>query len=73
MLPPMQKVQPGHDLSFEITSQPLVDLLLKKSMSPRLMVRLATAQLTESRIRGKQPLQDFIRHSCEILARPAGR
>jgi hypothetical protein len=73
LLPPMQKVQPGHDLSFEIMSQPLVDLLLKNSMSPRLMVRLATTQLAESSIRGKQPLQDFIRHSCEILARPAGR
>ncbi len=66
MLPPMRLVPGGRDVRFEIISPELVRMLLERRLSPRLQARLATKALTESRTRGEQPLEDYIRNSCMI-------
>jgi hypothetical protein len=66
MLPSMQLVRPGTDLTIQLTPPALVQRLLEQRLSPLLQARVATKELAVSNIRGKQPLEDYIQHSCIV-------
>jgi hypothetical protein len=66
MLPSMQLVRPGTDLKVQLTPPALVQRLLEQRLSPLLQARVATKELPASTIRGKQPLEDYIQHSCVV-------
>ena len=66
MVPAMRTVAPDGNLDFELTSRALLEKLGDKRLLPRLMSRVATKQLAESRTRGEQPLEDYLRHSCTV-------
>ena len=66
VIPSMTAVQPGHELVNEITSPDLVEMIVEKGFAADLNIRVATRELRVSRVRGEQPLDDYIAHSCEI-------
>ncbi len=68
MIPPMHLVPPGSDLNIEMASSALIEKLLEQSLQPQLQARIATKSLSENRIRGMQPLENYIEHSCIILS-----
>jgi hypothetical protein len=66
MIPRMRLVPPGENLTFEITLRPLVQRLVEQHLSPLMRARVAAEEIAESRTRGEQPLQEYIRLSCVI-------
>jgi hypothetical protein len=66
MLPPMQQVPPGQDLRLELTSIAIVQLLIDYQYSPLVLARIAREALPQTRVRGEQPLDQYIHSSCIV-------
>lgn len=70
MVPKLMAVRPGEEVPLELTSRQLTETLFSENLAIQVKARVSTVELEHSRVRGEQPLERYIQHSC-LIGSPA--
>jgi hypothetical protein len=66
MLPTMRRLPPGGELRFELQSAAFAAAAAAGVRNVSLGARVATRELPASRVRGQQPLEQYLQNSCVV-------